>query len=166
MHALQGQGALCLDNDQAGAGERVCGPGEGPVAACAEVTAGVSSHGPGTEPPDLLAAGCASVHTSSRLTSQQPAAHRYTPRSETRPPWARSCEAGPGPNPAAARSREGSGPRRSLTRTLTVIVPRGAGADLTDANFEDALIGGEDAKKLCANKSLVGESRFQVGCRK
>ncbi|EFN56912.1 hypothetical protein CHLNCDRAFT_51710 [Chlorella variabilis] len=39
------------------------------------------------------------------------------------------------------------------------------GANLKDANFEDALIGSEDAKRLCANPTLVGESRDQVGCR-
>jgi hypothetical protein len=31
--------------------------------------------------------------------------------------------------------------------------------------FEDALIGNEDAKRLCLNPTLVGESRGQVGCR-
>lgn len=39
------------------------------------------------------------------------------------------------------------------------------GTNLTDVNFEDALIGSEDAKRLCLNKTLVGESRDQVGCR-
>ena len=39
------------------------------------------------------------------------------------------------------------------------------GADLTAAVFEDALIGNEDAKRLCLNPTLVGESRGQVGCR-
>ncbi|KAI7840618.1 hypothetical protein COHA_005640 [Chlorella ohadii] len=39
------------------------------------------------------------------------------------------------------------------------------GTNLKDANFEDALIGNEDAKRLCANPTLVGESRLQVGCR-
>lgn len=41
-----------------------------------------------------------------------------------------------------------------------------AGADLTDVDFEDALIGSEDVKRLCENPTLVGESRYQVGCRK
>ena len=31
--------------------------------------------------------------------------------------------------------------------------------------FEDALIGNEDAKKLCLNPTLRGEPRAQVGCR-
>ena len=39
------------------------------------------------------------------------------------------------------------------------------GADLTDAIFEDALIGGEDAKRLCLNPTLTGASRAGVGCR-
>ncbi|PRW51057.1 Thylakoid lumenal kDa chloroplastic [Chlorella sorokiniana] len=39
------------------------------------------------------------------------------------------------------------------------------GTNLKDANFEDALIGNEDAKRLCANPTLQGESRLQVGCR-
>ena len=39
------------------------------------------------------------------------------------------------------------------------------GADLTGAIFEDALIGNEDAKRLCANPTLKGESRLGVGCR-
>ena len=39
------------------------------------------------------------------------------------------------------------------------------GADLTGADFEDALIGNEDAKRLCDNPTLAGESRAQVGCR-
>ena len=28
-----------------------------------------------------------------------------------------------------------------------------------------SLVGGEDVKRLCANPTLVGESRLQVGCR-
>jgi hypothetical protein len=32
--------------------------------------------------------------------------------------------------------------------------------------WEDALVGGEDVKRLCANPTLVGESRLQVGCRR
>lgn len=39
------------------------------------------------------------------------------------------------------------------------------GANLANTNFEDALIGNEDAKRLCANPTLTGESRDQVGCR-
>ena len=39
------------------------------------------------------------------------------------------------------------------------------GVDLSDIDFEDAVIGNEDAKRLCANPSLTGESRIQVGCR-
>jgi hypothetical protein len=39
------------------------------------------------------------------------------------------------------------------------------GADLTESVWEDALIGNEDVKRLCANPTLKGESRFQVGCR-
>lgn len=39
------------------------------------------------------------------------------------------------------------------------------GANLKNADFEDALIGSEDAKRLCANPTLVGDSRLQVGCR-
>lgn len=39
------------------------------------------------------------------------------------------------------------------------------GAKLTGTNWEDALIGSEDVKRLCLNPTLVGESRFQVGCR-
>lgn len=38
------------------------------------------------------------------------------------------------------------------------------GTNLKNANFEDALIGSEDAKRLCANPTLVGDSRDQVGC--
>ena len=36
---------------------------------------------------------------------------------------------------------------------------------LTDTNFEDALIGGEDVKRMCRNPTLVDESRLGVGCR-
>ena len=39
------------------------------------------------------------------------------------------------------------------------------GADLSDSVWEDALIGNEDVKRLCANPTLTGESRLQVGCR-
>lgn len=39
------------------------------------------------------------------------------------------------------------------------------GANLENATFEDALIGNEDAKRLCNNPTLKGESRAQVGCR-
>lgn len=39
------------------------------------------------------------------------------------------------------------------------------GANLENVNFEDALIGNEDAKRLCLNPTLTGESRDQVGCR-
>lgn len=39
------------------------------------------------------------------------------------------------------------------------------GANLEGAIFEDALIGNEDAKRLCNNPTLTGESRMQVGCR-
>lgn len=44
------------------------------------------------------------------------------------------------------------------------------GANFTDTNlegadFEDALIGSQDAIQLCQNPTLTGESRFQVGCR-
>eukprot|EP00798_Chlamydomonas_sp_ICE-L_P032174 gene32174-16711_t len=38
-------------------------------------------------------------------------------------------------------------------------------ADLTGAVFEDAVIGSQDVKKLCANPTLVGDSRLEVGCR-
>ena len=37
--------------------------------------------------------------------------------------------------------------------------------DLTDATFEDANVGQEDAKRLCANPTVVGQTRFEVGCR-
>eukprot|EP00955_Chlamydomonas_euryale_P041692 352084-Chlamydomonas_euryale.AAC.9 len=40
------------------------------------------------------------------------------------------------------------------------------GVDLTDAVFEDAVIGKEDAKRLCNNPTLVGDARDQVGCRR
>jgi uncharacterized protein YjbI with pentapeptide repeats len=36
---------------------------------------------------------------------------------------------------------------------------------LTGATFEESLIGKEDVKRLCDNPTLVGETRFQVGCR-
>lgn len=39
------------------------------------------------------------------------------------------------------------------------------GANLENVDFEDALIGNEDAKRLCLNPTLTGESRDQVGCR-
>jgi len=39
------------------------------------------------------------------------------------------------------------------------------GSTLTGTDWEDALIGSEDVKRLCNNPTLVGESRFQVGCR-
>lgn len=39
------------------------------------------------------------------------------------------------------------------------------GADLSDTNWEDALIGNEDVKRLCSNPTLTGDSRLQVGCR-
>jgi uncharacterized protein YjbI with pentapeptide repeats len=40
-----------------------------------------------------------------------------------------------------------------------------AGTNLADTIFEEALIGSEDAKRLCLNPTLTGESRAQVGCR-
>lgn len=39
------------------------------------------------------------------------------------------------------------------------------GTILTNVNFEDALIGSQDANRLCANPTLLDESRAQVGCR-
>lgn len=39
------------------------------------------------------------------------------------------------------------------------------GADLSGANFEDALIGFEDAKRLCKNPTVNEEMRQQIGCR-
>ena len=39
------------------------------------------------------------------------------------------------------------------------------GANLKGANFEDALIGMEDAKRLCRNETLDADGRAQVGCR-
>lgn len=39
-------------------------------------------------------------------------------------------------------------------------------ANLDNVDFEDALIGIEDVKRLCQNTTLTGESRLQVGCRK
>jgi hypothetical protein len=39
------------------------------------------------------------------------------------------------------------------------------GTNLSNTNFEDALVGAQDATKLCANPTLTGESRAQVGCR-
>lgn len=39
------------------------------------------------------------------------------------------------------------------------------GADLSGVDFENAVIGNEDAKRLCDNPTLKGESRAQVGCR-
>jgi len=41
-----------------------------------------------------------------------------------------------------------------------------SGSDLSGADFEDALVGSEDSKRLCLNPTLVGEARYQVGCRK
>jgi len=38
-------------------------------------------------------------------------------------------------------------------------------AILTGADFEDSLVGSEDVKRLCANPTLVDDSRYQVGCR-
>lgn len=38
-------------------------------------------------------------------------------------------------------------------------------ADLSGASFDEALIGNEDAKRLCLNPTLKGESRVEVGCR-
>ncbi|QDZ17896.1 putative chloroplast thylakoid lumenal protein [Chloropicon primus] len=40
------------------------------------------------------------------------------------------------------------------------------GADVTDAVFEDALISVQDVKNLCANPTLKGDSRIDVGCKK
>ena len=37
--------------------------------------------------------------------------------------------------------------------------------DLTNADFTDALIGKEDAKRLCENPTVKDETRMQVGCR-
>uniref|UniRef100_A0A7S0SXV2 Thylakoid lumenal 17.4 kDa protein, chloroplastic n=1 Tax=Mantoniella antarctica TaxID=81844 RepID=A0A7S0SXV2_9CHLO len=39
------------------------------------------------------------------------------------------------------------------------------GTILTGASFDESLIGKEDVKRLCDNPTVVGESRFQVGCR-
>jgi hypothetical protein len=39
------------------------------------------------------------------------------------------------------------------------------GADLTGSVWEGALIGNEDVKRLCANPTLKGDSRYEVGCR-
>jgi len=40
-----------------------------------------------------------------------------------------------------------------------------ANADLTGADFEGALIGSEDVKRLCANETVVDETRDGIGCR-
>ncbi|KAF5842736.1 hypothetical protein DUNSADRAFT_5503 [Dunaliella salina] len=37
--------------------------------------------------------------------------------------------------------------------------------DLTGVNFEDALVSQQDQKRICANETLQGESREQIGCR-
>ena len=37
------------------------------------------------------------------------------------------------------------------------------GTNLEGSVWEDALIGNEDVKRLCENKTLIGESRDQVG---
>jgi len=39
------------------------------------------------------------------------------------------------------------------------------GTVLTGAQFDEALIGKEDVKRLCDNPTVVGETRFQIGCR-
>ena len=39
------------------------------------------------------------------------------------------------------------------------------GATLTGATFENALIGKEDVKRLCENPTLVGDTRYEVGCK-
>ena len=40
------------------------------------------------------------------------------------------------------------------------------GSDFTGATFEDANIGQEDVKRLCANPTVVGETRYRdVGCK-
>lgn len=39
------------------------------------------------------------------------------------------------------------------------------GTNLEGVDFEDALIGSQDANRLCRNPTLVGDSRYQVGCR-
>merc|ERR1712048_278016 len=39
------------------------------------------------------------------------------------------------------------------------------GSDMTDAQFEGALIGQEDAKRICANPTLGAEEKANVGCR-
>ncbi|KAI8104797.1 hypothetical protein M9434_003349 [Picochlorum sp. BPE23] len=39
------------------------------------------------------------------------------------------------------------------------------GANLDGADFEDALIGSEDAKRLCSNPTITAESKDQIGCR-
>ncbi|GMH44130.1 hypothetical protein BSKO_12064 [Bryopsis sp. KO-2023] len=39
------------------------------------------------------------------------------------------------------------------------------GTNLEGVDFEDALIGSQDAIQLCDNPTLVGESRLEVGCR-
>lgn len=38
-------------------------------------------------------------------------------------------------------------------------------ANLTGADFEEALLGQEDVKRLCANPTVVGDTRLQIGCR-
>ena len=38
-------------------------------------------------------------------------------------------------------------------------------ANLENADFEDALIGNEDAKRLCLNPTLNAEGKAMVGCR-
>ena len=60
-----------------------------------------------------------------------------------------------------------SAPRIAGVKFINAVITGSTfeGADLSNADFEDALIGSEDAKRLCLNPTLTGESRAQVGCR-
>eukprot|EP00983_Pelagomonas_calceolata_P080026 1154960-Pelagomonas_calceolata.AAC.2 len=60
-------------------------------------------------------------------------------------------------------------PRAELVHVLCSYLASAApaqmtGADLGGTNFEYALFGKEDIKKVCQNPTLVDESREQVGC--
>jgi uncharacterized protein YjbI with pentapeptide repeats len=60
---------------------------------------------------------------------------------------------------------EGSDMRGAIFRNAVVTGVTWDKADLADSVWEDAIVGQQDAKALCANKSLQGEGRAAVGCR-
>ena len=53
----------------------------------------------------------------------------------------------------------------AILRGAVISADKFEGADLTDTDWEGAIVGTEDSKRICANPTLKDMSRFYVGCR-